>query len=105
VLSPHEYCTEITVLPNSPFLGKTVAEVEGAEGHQVTVVGWLRHRRHLRPPFGEHRVREGDVLLVRTTPEEIIVIRQTPGIELHPVSQYGSTTAHGEEEDLADLLV
>jgi di/tricarboxylate transporter len=99
------YFTEVTILPNSPFLGKTVAEVEGAERDQVTVVGWLRNGRHLRPPFGEHRLREGDVLLVRTTPEEIIAIRQTPGVELHPVSQYGSTTANGEEDDIADLLV
>jgi di/tricarboxylate transporter len=94
-----------TILPNSPFLDKTTAEVEHAEGDQVTVVGWLRHGRHLRPPFGERRLRAGDVLLVRTTPEEILAIRRTPGIELHPVSQYGSTTVNGDEEDVADLLV
>jgi di/tricarboxylate transporter len=100
-----EYFTEITILPNSPFLGNTAAEVEAAEGHQVTVVGWLRNGRPLRRRFEEHHVQEGDVLLVRTTPEEIMATRQTPGVELHPVSQYGSTTAHREEEDLADLLV
>jgi di/tricarboxylate transporter len=100
-----EYFTEVTILPNSPFLDKTAAEVEHAEGDQVAVVGWLRHGRHLRPPFGERRPRAGDVLLVRTTPEEILAIRQTPGVELHPVSQYGSTTVHGDEEDVADLLV
>jgi di/tricarboxylate transporter len=100
-----EYFTEVTILPNSPFLDKTAAEVEHAEGDQVTVVGWLRHGRHLRPPFGERRLREGDVLLVRMTPEEILAIRQTPGVELHPVSQYGSTTVNGDEEDVADLLV
>jgi di/tricarboxylate transporter len=99
------YFTEVSILPNSPFLGKTAAEVEGAQGHQVTVVGWLRNGRHLRLPFGGHRLREGDVLLVRTTPEELIAIRQTPGVELHPVSQYGATAANGDEQDLADLLV
>lgn len=99
------YFTEISILPNSPFLGKTAAEVEGAEGHQVTVVGWLRNGRHLRSPLGKHRLREGDVLLVRTTPEELIAIRQTPGVELHPVSQYGATAANGDEQDIADLLV
>jgi di/tricarboxylate transporter len=35
-----EYFTEVTILPNSPFLDKTAAEVEHAEGDQVTVVGW-----------------------------------------------------------------
>ena len=100
-----EYFTEVSILPNSPVLGKTAAEVEGAEGNQVTVVGWLRNGRALRQPFGEHRLREGDVLLVRTTPEEILAIRQTPGLELHPVSQYGSTAVNGGEEEIADLLV
>ena len=99
------YFTEVSILPNSPFLGKTAAEVEGAEGHQVTVVGWLRNGRHLRSPLAKHRLREGDVLLVRTTPEELIAIRQTPGVELHPVSQYGATAANGDEQDIADLLV
>jgi di/tricarboxylate transporter len=99
------YFTEVSILPNSPFLGKTAAEVEGAEGNQVTVVGWLRNGRHLRSPLGKHRLREGDVLLVRTTPEELIAIRQTPGVELHPVLQYGATAANGDEQDIADLLV
>jgi di/tricarboxylate transporter len=100
-----EYFAEVRILPNSPFLDKTTAEVEYTEGDQVRVVGWLRHGRHLRPPFGERRLRESDVLLVRMTPEEIVAIRQTPGVELHPVSQYGPTTVNGDEEDVADLLV
>ena len=99
------YFTEVAILPNSPFLGKTAAEVEAAAGHQVTVVGWLRNGRHLPLPFATHRLRGGDVLLVRTSPEELIAIRETPGIDLHPVSQYGATTADGDEQDLADLLV
>jgi di/tricarboxylate transporter len=99
------YFTEVTIVPNSPFLDKTAAEVEPAEGDQVTVVGWLRHGRHLRPPFGERRLRAGDVLLVRMTPEEILAIRQTPGVELHPVSPSGATPVNGDEADVADLLV
>jgi hypothetical protein len=74
------------MLPNSPFLDKTAAEVEPAEGDQVTVVGWLRHGRHLRPPFGERQLRQGDVLLVRLRPEVLLAIRQTPGIELRKLA-------------------
>jgi di/tricarboxylate transporter len=100
-----DYFTELTILPDSSLLGRTVAEVEEAGGHQLQIVGWIRNGRHLRQPFGERRLQEGDVLLVRTTPEEIIAIRQSPGVELHPVSQYGSTTPLSTAEDVTDLLV
>ncbi|MDQ5851815.1 MAG: SLC13 family permease [Chloroflexota bacterium] len=102
-----DYFTELTILPDSPFLGQTLEEVH-ADGHShFNVVGWLRDGRQLRRPFGERRVRVGDVLLVRTTPEEIVAIREEPGVELHPISKYGAETPrqNGEEEDLADQLV
>src|SRR5919109_2655031 len=102
-----DYFTELTILPDSPFLGKSVDEVEADKRYSLTVVGWIRHGRHLRRPFRERQLREGDVLLVRTTPEEIVGIRQTPGVELHPVSQYGSTISEADsgEGDLSELLV
>ncbi|HXF60902.1 MAG TPA: SLC13 family permease, partial [Caldilineaceae bacterium] len=80
-----DYLTELTILPDSPFLGKTVAEVEADKRHQLKVVGWLREGRRLRLPFKGRRLREGDVLLVRTTPEDIVGIRQEPDLELQPV--------------------
>jgi di/tricarboxylate transporter len=65
-----EYFTEVTLLPNSPFLGKTTAEVEAAEGNQVTVADFLaavdddgvavEHGHHSRqPPGGATRRRWG----------------------------------------------
>lgn len=100
-----EYFTELTILPDSPYLGKTVAEAEADDKYAFKVAGWLRGGRRLRP-LPQARLEAGDVLLVRTTPEEIVAIRQNPGVELHPVAQYGTDgTKPGEDQDIADALV
>jgi di/tricarboxylate transporter len=105
-----EYFTEVTVLPGSPLLGKTVDDVLRDERYPLSVVGWVRDGRRLRPAFGTRRLAPGDVLLVRTTPEGIVAFRQEPGVELHPVQQYQATTGgadagRDEDGDLASRLV
>src|SRR3712207_6529705 len=64
------YVTEITVLETSPFVGQTIAEVHGDEGYRVEVVGCVREGERVtcNP---QQRLHEGDVLLVRTTPDQI----------------------------------
>ena len=102
-----EYFTELTILPNSPFLGKTVTEVEADARYRFKTVGLLRHGRSTTGPLTEERLSEGDVLLVRTSPEELIAIREEPSIELHPVLKYDSenTNMSSVAEDAADKFV
>jgi di/tricarboxylate transporter len=101
------YFTELAIQPDSPFLGRTVADVEGDAKYQFQVVGWVRDRQRIPRPFGERILMAGDVLLIRTTPEEIVNFRQEPGLELRPVEKYGDTTteAGGEDDEVADRLV
>lgn len=102
-----QYFTELSIVPGSPFLGKTIAEVEADPRYHFEVVGWTHRRRRFAPPFGDERLALGDVLLVRTTPEEMAAVRQDSGVELHPVAQYGAETpdATRDTKEVADLLV
>src|SRR5215212_7984669 len=50
-----EYFTEVAVLPNSPFLGKTVADVEEDRRYHVDVEGLLRDERRLDGSAAEER--------------------------------------------------
>ncbi len=103
-----DYFTEVTVLADSPFLERSVTEVEADDRYPVKVVGLLRDGRRVRGPLGDVRLRADDVLLVRTTPEAIVAIREEAGVELHPAQQY-RPASRGEEAtgaaDLADQLV
>ena len=95
-----EYFTELTILDDSPFREKTVREVEQDERYPMRVVGLVRDGRQLRGRFHERRVRPGDVLLVRTSPEQLLAIREDRGVELHPVAQYQpAVTEHAAADD------
>jgi di/tricarboxylate transporter len=102
------YFTEIKVLPGSPMLDRTVGELEKDERYHFRVAGWLRGGRRLPTPYGDRRVQAGDVLLVRTTPEELVAFRSEPGVELHPVAQYENAEdgrGQVDAEELGDRLV
>ena len=100
-----DYFTEVKVADGSPIVDKTVADVEADPHYAMNVVGWLRNGRQVRAR--DERLRAGDVLLVRTTPEQIVAIRQESGLELQPIDQYGEhvPSANGADEEIGDLLV
>ncbi len=107
-----DYFTEVTVLEGSPLQGKTVAEVEADSSNQFHIVGWVRAGRPVARPFGDQRLRAEDVLLVRTTPEQLAAVAQEPGVELGPVRQYAADTpgtdghaADEAEERLVQVVV
>jgi di/tricarboxylate transporter len=100
-----EYFTEVTILPDSPLLDRTVAEVEGDDRYRFDVVGWLRHGRRQRPPFADQRLGAGDVLLVRAAPEQMVAFHREAGVDLHPIAQYGTNTKRSDDVDLEKQLV
>jgi di/tricarboxylate transporter len=78
------YFTEVKILAGSPMLDRTIAELEADERYEFSTAGWLRDGRRVPRPWGDRRLREGDVLLVQTSPEELVAFRADPGVELHP---------------------
>jgi di/tricarboxylate transporter len=101
------YFTELKIQPDSAFLGKSLAEIKKDDHYRFTVVGWIRGQRRLQGSFARQQVREGDVLLIHATPEDIVAFRQERGIELHPIDQYGTDDANSNSnlEDISDHLV
>jgi di/tricarboxylate transporter len=106
-----EYLTEITVMPDSPFLQKTIAEIDSSGNYHFQALGLIRKGRRLRAPFVAEPLQAGDVLVVQTTPEELVSIRKEANVELHPVKMYGTRKdrakkeADHEDDDGSDLFV
>lgn len=100
------YFTELTILADSPLAGKTLAEAKTFRQYQFTVAGWIRNSQRLPGPFGEQRLEAGDILLVHTTPEDLVTFRQDQGIELHPIEKFREhLTDILKEEDVTTHLV
>lgn len=97
-----DYLTEVAVLPDSSLVDKTIAEVEDSNQFHFTALGLLRGGRRLPAPFKEIPLRAGDFLIVRTTPEDLVAIREQPAVELRPVQRYGAALKEKEIQDKAN---
>jgi di/tricarboxylate transporter len=97
-----DYLTEVAVLPDSSLVKKTISEVEESEEFHFRVLGLMRRGRRLAAPFREEPLRSGDVLIVRTTPEDLMAIREQPKVELRPIHRYGAALKEKEDEDKAN---
>jgi di/tricarboxylate transporter len=106
-----EYLTEIALVKDSPFIGKTVDEVQSDESNHFRVAGMIRGGRRTRGTIRNEQLKKGDVLIVRTTPEELVSIRKDKKLELRPVKLYGANKEtkqrekDNEDEDAAELFV
>lgn len=98
-----DYLTEIVVTTKSPFLERTVADVEDDKRYHFKVLGLIRGGRRLRAPYKQEELVEDDVLIVRVPPDELVAIREEPNLDLHPIKLFSDRTdpkkANGAEEE------
>ena len=104
-----DYLTEIVLAKGSPFIGRTVSDIDGDENNHFRVAGVIRNGRRIRGAVRNEELQQGDVLIVRTTPEELVSIRTDKNLELHPIKLYGAKdgdeTKETDDEDGTDLFV
>src|SRR2546423_7880773 len=97
-----DYLTEILITDKSPLLNGTIAEIEKDETRHLRVLGLIRDRKRIAAPFSSEPLKQGDVLVVRTTPDELVAIREEANLDLHPVKLYGDREdkkkTNGDEE-------
>jgi di/tricarboxylate transporter len=104
------YYTELVYYTGAAHIGRTIKQIEAFEEQDFKVVNWLRDGKTRRRPYGSKKVKEGDVLLVRTTPEKIATIRKEPGIALNPMARFAdeatlSQTNHKSQASIVQAVV
>ncbi len=66
--SIEDYVSEVSVDEESPFVDKTIRDVENLIEGEVAIVGLLRSGYRTLAPSGRLKVRAGDVLIIKTDP-------------------------------------
>lgn len=101
------YYTELVVLPDSPFINQTIPEIEEDENHQFRIVNWIRQGRPRQRPYTRKRIKEGDVLVIQTSPEEIATIESKPGVAFNAAikAKDDIPPSNGNGEDASERLV
>ena len=99
------YITEVLVLPDSPLVGKTLAQAKLGQDLDLEVVRVLREpnlnlwpRRHLV-------VEAGDVLLVKGARKDVLKVKDTVGIEIRPEVELSDPDLRTENTTLVEALV
>ncbi len=69
--SIEDYVSELSVDAESPFLEKTIREVESLVEGAPAIIGLLRNGYRTLAPSGRLKVRAGDVLIVQSDPQSL----------------------------------
>ena len=105
-----DYLTEIVITDKSPFLKRSVADLEEDKKYHFKVLALIRKGKRLRAPYKQLVLTEGDVLVVRAPPDELVAIRDEPDLELHPIKLFGDqnvsrVNGNGNGDDEHDAFV
>ncbi len=92
------YLTEVMVLPQSPLVGKSLAESGLGSDLDLTVIRVVRGKRNYMLPQADLTLGEGDVLLVEGQREEVLKIKDEVGIDIKADVKLSDPEL--EEEDL-----
>ncbi len=76
------FVTELVIQPNSPLIGRTLAETSFRELHNIEVIEIIRGDLRLLPSEEEARLRRGDMLLVQGEPSTFMNIKNEVGVTL-----------------------
>ncbi len=98
-----EYLTEVEVLPGSPLVDRTVEVALKGMDVDADIVQLVRAGEAFVEPLGQKEIREGDTLLVRTTPESMVTFIEedgvaVPGEAVTDENLQAETPARPEEE-------
>ena len=74
--------SEVIVLPDSPFVGRTLSEADLSNALDLTVVGIIRGVQGRIAPQADEAVQAGDVMLVQGRVEDILRVKTEAGIQI-----------------------
>jgi di/tricarboxylate transporter len=99
------YISEVIVVEGSPLAGKTLAEGNLSEMLDLTVIGILRGKQGRLPPRGEEVLREGDLLLVQGSMDDILRVKAEAGIEIRPDFELKAHDLEAGDVELSEVMV
>ena len=103
--TPRVYLSEVVVTPGSKLVGKTLGEAALGQDLDFTVVRIMRDKTEYLAPRANTIVQEGDVLLVEASPEELLKIKDTAGIEIKADMKLGDPTLPEEQLGIVEVIL
>lgn len=90
-----DYLSELLVPEGNKLIGKNLRELNLEYGLEFNVLNIIRHKKYVLAPVAYEHLQAGDVLLVKTDPEELVNILEKSGFTLE-----GAKLTHDETGQL-----
>lgn len=99
------YLTEFLLRPNSPLIGKTLAESGLGQDLDLTVLGVIRGKDRNLAPRADMRLEAEDVLLVEGPREAIFKAKDTVSIDIRADVEYSDPDLQTEDMRLVEAML
>jgi di/tricarboxylate transporter len=86
----NDYLSEVIITPQSSLVGQTLRESEIQRKFDLDVLELVRDKVHLPQPVADKILREGDILMIRCSREDLLRIREERGLNILPYLQFKS---------------
>jgi di/tricarboxylate transporter len=104
-ISVRLYFTEITVLPDSSLVGKTLNESRLGRDFSLTVLEIIRGEEHNLVPQAMDRLEADDVLLVEGRREDVLRIRDLTGLGIRVGVELAGPAQQAEDIELSEVIL
>lgn len=100
-----EYISELIVLPDSHFIGKTLGEANINLEFDLNVLGIIRGKEQRISPKPDERIETGDLLIVEGRLANILNIKSEAGLEIKADFELNDRLLESGEIELFEVMV
>ena len=103
--SMRAYLTEVLVQPESPLVGKTIAQSGLGRDLDLTVLRIVRNKTESIPARGDTVINAGDVILVQGASEDILKIKDTAGIDIKADVKLADPELEDKDTGMVEMII
>ena len=104
-----EYVSEMIITPKSSLIGQTLRSSQIQRKFDLDVLEIIRNDVHFPPPLADKILEVGDILLVRSTGNNLLQIKDERGVEILADFKFNShkfeNNYNDEQEKIAEILI
>jgi di/tricarboxylate transporter len=100
-----KYLSEVVIPAGSKLAGRSLAQSKLGEKLDLAVVGLQRSGRRNLKPRANTVLREGDVLIIEGSAEDILAIKDIMGIDIHTGFEASDSDLESDEVHMVEALV
>jgi di/tricarboxylate transporter len=104
-----EYFTELIITPRSSLVGQTLSHSEIQRKFDLDVLEVIQNNVRFSQPLGDKVLGVGDILVIRSSKEDLLKIREERGLSLLPDVQFKTDEIESiltsEEEKIGEVLI